>query len=244
MAAAFSTFANKVVFCPATSVKSYSYADGGKVPVSKSYDPTSDSCRRVMSPHSASIVLRAMRANVSGEVADSFATTKNVAGHDNGGKSGTNQLYNSTWAHITGQYSVFVNVFDMDKLTNEVENVYYKGSLWNWTKNAASDTGANIMRIAVDGKPNIPLDFNSTDKVGAHVGVSDDGYVSMPSVVGMNPSQATQFLQSRGFKVFVNKERAAGSGIISSGNVVDQSVPAGSRVQIGGDTKIILTVKE
>lgn len=241
MAAAYATFANGGVFCPATPVASYSYADGSTPSIPDNYDPASESCRRVMSPHTASVVLKAMRANTYGEVPGAFGVDARIKGQDAVGKSGTNQTYNYEWGQVSKNYSLFSNVYDMDQVSRGVyRTVLYKGaySLYN----LAQLSGSEVLKTVLTGKKNSPLDFNSTDLSLPPVPVSTREFFTVPSVLGMEPESALATLRATGIEANVLKVRKPASAQYPVGVIIEQSLEAGTSLPVG--TKKTITITE
>lgn len=234
VAAAYATFANSGVYCPPTFIDSVTRSTDDKpVAPANGYDPNEDSCRRAMSPATASVVLKALRANVSGEIRGAFGTRHNVGSYPSGAKSGTNQLYNLAWAHVTKNQVVFTDVYNMDKLTKGIEYVRFRGYSTNWIKNSAANHGAEIMNKLVANRGAGKLDFNSKDTVGNRVQVSDEGYIFVPSVIGMKPAEAVKTLEDAGMTARVELELVEGDNKIPSGVIVEQSVKPGQRLSTG-----------
>lgn len=240
MAAAYAAFANEGVYCPPTSVKSYEYSDGTSPVVPESYNPEDTSCRAAMSPGTASTVLRAMRANtVPGHVDNAFGLMGNIPGYDAVGKSGTNQNYNYTWGQVSKNYSLFINITDMDKMTRGVN-----GNFWFRGGRAGTSTaviaGSSVMKDVLKGTTPVPLDFNnnSTDRVNVPVERKD--FFTVPSVVGMSPEQALDTLRSTGVKTNISKEKIASQNGLPSGVIGEQSIPAGEKLAVGTQKEIVL----
>lgn len=243
VAAAFATFANDGVYCPATPIKDYQYTDGTKPVYPDSYNPEDHSCRSVMSPQSASIVLKAMRANISGEVEDAFGLEGNINGYSTAAKSGTNQLFNVAWAHVSAPYSVYVNVYDMDRTVRGIDWAYYNGSARPWHYNIAKHIGSNMMRDILPLAPKENLNFNSTDNNFAETPVNEDGFFAVPNVIGMTPEEAKEVFSGL-MTVEVSKEKRDVPAGYQSGVIVEQSVEPGKRASRGTSTTIILYIGE
>lgn len=239
MASAYATFANEGIFCPATPVKDYKYADGTSPVIPDNYDPNTDACRRVMSPHTASVVLKAMRANTYGEVPDAFGVKARIPGYDAVGKSGTNETYNLTWGQVSKQYSLFTDVYDMDQVTRGVYgNSYFKGRMI--LENSAEEEGSEILGQVLQGKKNIPLDFNSQDKTKKPVPVEMRDYFTVPSVIGMTPSQALDTMRSVGITANVSNDKKKAPENYQSGVIVEQTLEPGRQLPVGTKKEIIL----
>lgn len=245
MAAAYATFANNGIYCPPVSVRDVVYMDDTPLAVPDDYNPAQHSCRRVMSPHTASIVLKAMRSNTSGEIPDAFGAGNYIHGHDSGAKSGTNQLFNVAWAQVTGQYSMFTNVYDMDKLTRGIETVYYKGRAVPWYNNVAEDTGVNVLNSILAGQKNIPLNFDSQDKTTKEAPVSEKGFVTVPNLIGVEAGKALTILESRGLQGKVSRQREdTNNESYGSSIVLKQSIEPGTQLSVSTKKEIILTIRE
>ena len=244
MAAAFATFSNKGIYCPATPIASMTYGDGSEPPLPDKYDPKAAACRSVMSPQNAGVVLKAMRANVSGEIKDAFGfqAKANIPGVDNGGKSGTNQLLNSSWAQVTGANSLFTNVYDMDQTSRGIDGAVFKGYPHSWHENTATETGSDLMKQLSKGKPNVKLNFNSTDSSLTPTKVDESDYFLVPSVLGMSPGDAVQNLQSLGITTNVSKQFKQAPAGYASGVVAEQSIPAGTKLPKGTKKELTLYV--
>lgn len=244
MAAAYATFANEGVYCPATPVISYEYADGTSPVIPDTYDPASDSCRRVMSPYSAGIVLKAMKATISGEIEGAFGLPMNIKEYSTAAKSGTNQLYNSSWAHLTGNYSVFANLYDPIKLTNGVDNIVYQGRNTIWYEHVSGFTARDITKQLIDYKGYERLNYNSRDKSLTPVEVDSVDYFTIPSVLGMEPPEALSVLNSLGVTAHVSKDTVSSPPQYPTGVIAEQSVVPGTQLPVGSKKEIILYASE
>lgn len=244
MAAAYATFANDGIFCPATPIESYSYEDGSVPSTPDTYKPEDDSCKRVISPYAASTVLKAMRANTfEGEVAGAFGTQSRVPGYDVVGKSGTNQTYNFAQGHVGKNYSLFIDIYDMDKLTNGVYgNTSYKGTFGNLQM--AGLEASDIMKEILAGTPNAPLNFNSTDTTLAPVTLDDRDFFTIPSTVGMKPAEALSAMSALGIPAHLSKETRLAPEGFPPGVVVEQTPAAGTELPSGTRKEVILYVSE
>lgn len=246
MAAAYATFANDGIFCPATPVESYSYADGSTPAIPDSYKATDDSCRRVMSPHTASVVLKAMRANTYPGFADRpFSTDAQIKGYDAVGKSGTNQHYNYVWAQVSPAHSMFFNIYDMDKVTRGVKyNMYYRGRLNS--ANYAAKWGSDVLRnvIKATHEKSQKLDYNNGDRSLKAVPVETRDYLTIPSVLGMKPAEALATMSSTGITAHVSKEKRPAKNGYATGVIIDQSLDAGLQLPVGTKKEITLYISE
>lgn len=235
VAAAFATFANGGIYCPPTPIASITYTDGSTVPPANGYDPALDSCRRVMSPKTASTVLRTLVANVSGEIPNAFGREHGIPGWQTGGKSGTNQLYNSSWAQVSATHSLYTNFYDFDQLTNEVENVWYDGRWVNWTENVAAISGSHLLGAILANESPVPLDLNNEDANGSKAKITEDGFIFVPSVIGLTPSEAVAILEDAGLTPKLSKETVSRMNGMPSGVIGEQSVDPGTRLSSGVD---------
>lgn len=238
VAAAFSTFSNQGVYCPATPVKSLVYSDGSSPALPDGYNPEEEACRSVMSPKNAGVVLKAMRANLSGEVPGAFGLKSNIAGYDTVAKSGTNEKYNSIWVHMAAPFTLYTNVYDMDRPRNGLAGGYFQGR--RLSGNTAQTTGTALMRQFLQGTPNQPLDYNNPDKTMVQTAINQSGFFIMPSVVGMAPAEALGTMRALGVTSHVSKELRPLPPGYSSGVIVEQSVEAGTRLAKGTQKEVIL----
>lgn len=244
MAAAFATFANEGIYCPATPIKNYTYMDDSILTVPDNYDPSETSCKRVLSPYSSSVVLKAMRANVSGEIKDSFGLGRIVPNQDTVGKSGTNELFNSAWVDISSNYSLFINVYDMNKLTDTMDYIEYKGETVRWFDNAAEDAGNEIFNKILKDQPASVLNFDSNNINKDSVEIDERDFFSVPSVLGMKPDEAVSVFQKIGMNVKVSKILKNSLPGYSSGVIVEQDIEPGTKLAIGTKKTIILNISK
>lgn len=241
VAAAFATFANEGIYCPATPIKSYSYENGTIPAIPDSYDPIDSGCKRVLSPHDSGIVLKALRANVSGEVPNAFGLDKKIDGYDVVGKSGTNQLYNTTWTHISKDYSIYANIYDMDKLTNGIGTVRFKNRWYRWQDNVAGIAATEIMTSLLAGTENKPLNYESKDDTIVEVPVSNREFFYVPNTIGMTPEAAKQVFENINMTVNISQEQIdKPNDAYPSGVVIKQEVSAGTRLAIGTTKEQVL----
>lgn len=241
MAAAFATFSNEGVYCPPTPVVDYKYADGSAPVVADTYDPATTSCQRVMSPHGASIVLQAMRANISGEVPGAFGLKDNIPGFDTAAKSGTNELMNSAWAHVSKNYSLYANLYDPKQMVDGVDYVVYRGYVTRWWEHVSGHTGSGILQGILSARGDYsPLDFNNTDDSKPAVPVDKRDFFTVPNVVGMTPAEALATLDSLGIPAHVAKEHKPSPENYPAGVVVEQSLEAGTQLPVGTKKEIII----
>lgn len=242
IAAAIATFSNHGVYCPATPLTSVKYGDGTEPGFPDTYNPENDACRAVMSPHNAGIVLKGMRANLSGEVPGAFGLSANIPGYDTVGKSGTNQNYNTTWAQLSAQYSIFTNAYDMDRPKNGIDGVYFRGYSRRWSDNTAKHSANDILRALLKDQKNIPLDYDNPDKNFVETVVNESDFFTVPSVVGMSPETALNYMRSIGITANVSKTVKGLPEGFTAGVIVEQSIPAGEKLSRGTSKEIILYI--
>lgn len=244
MAAAYATFANDGVFCPATPVASYEYADGTAPVVPDTYDPASTACKSVISPASASGVLRAMKANTyAGEVPGNFGAAAQIQGYDAVGKSGTNQHLNSIWAQVSENYSLYTVVYDMDRPDNGFFSWWNGGAI---ASDTITTTGSNLLRDVVSASNPVRkgLNYSNTDRTPVEVPVDLREFFTVPSLNGMKPEEALATARSLGLKAEVSKETAALPEGYRPGVVVEQSIEAGTQLPVGTKKELILYLGE
>jgi membrane peptidoglycan carboxypeptidase len=243
MAAVYATFANDGVYCPPTPLTSYAYADGSVPAVPDTYDPAADACRQVLSPQNAGIVLKSLRANtVPGEVNGAFGTAAYIPGYDSVGKSGTNENFNYVWAQVSKQYSLFLDIYDMDTLTNGVNGMYFRGNRTSQSPSAVA--ASDMMRELLAGKPNIPLAFDSGDTAKTLTTAVSRDMFTVPSVLGMAPAAALATLQATGMEAHVSVETRPATAAYPSGVVIEQSVEPGTELPVGTAKEVILYLTE
>lgn len=246
MAAAFATFANEGVFCPAKPVAGYEYRDGTSPAIPETYDPTLDACRSVMSPASASGVLRAMRANTyPGEVNDAFGTVGQIPGYDAVGKSGTNENLNLAWAQVSKDYSIFIDIYDMDAPSRGVKGGYWRGGGLRDSADAARTASELLQKvIAIENPPRTGLNYDSTERKLIDVPVDRREFFTVPALSGMSPEQALATARSLGIKAEVSKELRPTPAYYQKGVVVEQSLTPGTQLPIGSKKELIIYLGE
>lgn len=239
-AAAYAAFNNDGVFCPATPVDSFAYDDGTQPVAPDIYDPATDACRAVMSPHAASIVLQSMRANTyEGEVTGAFGTAGTVEGHDSVGKSGTNQSYNYAQGQVIDNHGFFINIYDMDRVTNGVyQNSYFLGRTWAY--NYAADATSRILEDVFEGENTENIQFVNGTRDFVKVDIPEREMVTIPNVVGMNTEEAVDAIQSTGLTVHVSKETVERPEGFEPHVIGEQSVEGGSQLPVGSSQEVIL----
>ena len=244
MAAAYATFANKGVYCPPTPVESYEYKDGTSPAIPETYDPAVDACRSVMSPSSASGVLKAMRANTyPGEVPNAFSTMGQVKGYDAVGKSGTNQNLNFAWGQVSGDYAFFTDIYDMDAPNRGVHGAYWnRGSLTNAGQVATLTSQMVGKMVKIDNPVRKKLNYNSKEKALIDVPVDRREFFTIPSFNGMSPEEALASARSLGITAEVSKESRPTPELFKSGVIVDQSLTAGTQLPMGSKKELVLYI--
>ena len=250
MAAAYATFSNRGIYCPATPVTSIRRTDGHAIIPPDDWNSSSRSCRSVMSPHSASIVLKAMDANVNGtDIPGRFGEGAALAGHQTVGKSGTtNDWANQVWSQIVGQYVVYSNGYDPRG------NFQYPMTYYTWRGYASGALSEAVMKSTRDfiadnlqGQPNVGLDLMNTDDRWQKPQDDDQDMITVPDLVGMSPDEALATLEGLGLHGGVLKKKGAASDVKNnsywpSSVVVNQSVTPGAKLMIGSKKTIDLTV--
>jgi membrane peptidoglycan carboxypeptidase len=252
MAAAYATFLNKGVYCPATPVRSYSMLDGGVFTASDSYDPSTSGCKAVLTPKQNSIVLKAQDANVNDtSISGRLGADAAVAGHDTIGKTGTTtNLANSTWSASVGQYAMFANAYDpRGNFAYPLTSYVWRGMTVNGYYHSAIDTVKSIMMIDLRNKPNISMDLNDNDDRLALIKTNNIGTKTVPDVTGMSPQYAIKAMNEAGFKAYVLKRSSDdddsggnSSTSYSKGTVRAQSIPSGTRLSLGSKRIVELSI--
>lgn len=241
MAAAYATFANDGIFCPAKSIVSYEYANGSSPAVPETYLPESDSCKRAMSPYAASVVLKSLRANtVPGYVDGAFGLKGYIPGRDAVGKTGTNEHTNFAWGQVAKQHALFINIYDMDEVSRGAEYIWYRG--YEQYNMVQADAGSRVLAdvFAATGEPNIPLNYGATDMTITPVPIEKKEFFTVPSVLGMSPAEAVGVMESLDITVHVSKDKKTASSGYQSGVIVEQNIEAGTQLPIGTKKEIIL----
>lgn len=245
VAAAFATFSADGVYCPATPISSLKYENGNTPIVPDNYDDSFDKCRSVISPKGASIVLEAMRANVSGEIPGAFGESTKLGNYDSVGKSGTNELQNSTWVQSTGNYTIFTNMFDPVTSANGIDGVYYKGGYSRWYDHVSANTARDILLQTINLKGYKPLNYNATDSTLKPTTLNQKDLFTIPSVIGAGEKEAVSVFEKLGMDVKVEKQEVESTNDkIPSGVIVEQSIEPGTRLSFGTEKEIILKVSK
>lgn len=243
VAAAYATFANGGVYCPATPIDNMTYKDK-EIPIPDTYDESKDKCHSVMSPKNASIVLEAMRANVSGELPGAFGTQFAIPNYDSAGKSGTNELQNSTWVQLLGNYTLFANMYDPELASRGIANIYYKGRSASWSEHVVGYTSRDILSKVIASKGYKPLDYNSTDTSFKPTLINQKDMFTVPYVIGMKAEEAIAALEARGIKAHVSKEKDnEAPWFYQDGVVTKQDIEPGTRIAVGTKKEAVLKVK-
>lgn len=251
MAAAYATFANKGVYCPATPVTSIKHMDGSPIVAPDEYDPATKTCRAVMSPHSAGIVLKALDANVNApDIPARFGSKAMISGHDTGGKSGTTDSWaNSAWAQVTGQYSVFADAYDPRGNFQYPlwSGYYYRGAFVDKFTDGQMLSVASFLRTVLANQPNVPLDFNDPSTEWKKTTISNPNMITIPDFTGLDPDSALRMLSDLGLRGGVMKTTAAdsfdkGDTSMPEGIIVKQSMQPGTQVSVGSSKEIQLYV--
>lgn len=243
VAAAYATFANGGVYCPPTPVDNITYKDK-EIPIPDTYDESKDKCHSVMSPQSASIVLEAMRANISGELPGAFGTQFAIPGYDSAGKSGTNELQNSTWVQLIGNYTLFANMYDPELASRGIATTYYRGRAASWSEHVIGYTGRDILSGVISTRGYEPLDYNSTETSFKPALINQKDMFTVPYVIGMKAEEALTAFEKRGIKAHVDREKDTESPwFYQEGIVTKQSLEPGTRISVGTNKEVILTIK-
>lgn len=250
MAAAYATFNAKGVYCPATPVTSITRMDGKPLDTPDDWDGSKTACRSVMSPHSASIVLKAQDANINGtDIPARFGAKAAIPGYHTVGKSGTTDSFaNLAWTQTTPWYTVFSNAYDplgnfSSPMTYFVWRGYGNGPLAEPTMMTTRDFIAKNLA----GKPDKRLDLNNTDDHWQKVDVTPADMITIPDVRGMSPNEALEAMKSIGLKAKVLKKTGAttdekNNSSWPAGTIVKQSIEPGSRLVKDSKKIVELTI--
>lgn len=245
MAAAFAAFANGGVYCPASPIVNYTYADGSSPAIPETYNNTKYSCRSVMSPATASKVLKAMRANTNpGEVNGAFGTAAYIPDYDAVGKSGTNEHLNVVWGQVSRDYSVFINFYDMDNPNAGIEYFNWRGgsNLFNTSAIEGSDVVRNI--VAAKNPERRGLDYNNNTLDWTKAAEDTREYFTIPSLIGVEPAEALLTARSLGIKAEISNETRKTPDHFPTGVIVEQSLAPGEKLPVGSKKELILFVGE
>ncbi len=250
MAAAYATFDAKGVYCPATPVTSIRRIDGQAIEPPDDWDASTVGCRAVMSPHSASVVLKAQDANVNGtDIPGRFGAKAAIAGRSTGGKSGTTTNFaNLAWVQTVAQYVVFSNSYDpRGNFAYPMTGYYWRGC-WNGPyAEAAAQTTRDFIATNLANVPDVPLDLNDQNDSWAKTDNTVADMITVPNVVGMSPDEALEALETIGLNSKVLKDTGSvkdekNNSAWPVGVVSAQSVTPGTRLIVGSKKIIELTV--
>lgn len=245
VAAAYATFAAEGVYCPPTPITTIEYSDGSQPRIPDNYDPAEQTCRGVMSPAASSMVLNAMRANMTDEVhPEALGQDAAIDGYDAVGKSGTNQLTNQAFGMVSAQYAMYGNAYDFARPANEIDGYYHHGEVRAWDDSAPQRVVSDIMEESLNGQDNIPLDYNSSDWSIEEIPVDTRDYVTVPSAIGMEPEASLSVFEGTGLTVEIDRSRCEPeeepANSYPTGVVVGQSVEPGEQLPRGTETEIVL----
>jgi membrane peptidoglycan carboxypeptidase len=250
MAAAYATFANKGVYCPATPISSLKMINGSAIEPPDDYDAAAYSCQSVMSPKSASIVLKAQNANVNGDISGRFGEDAAISGRTTVGKSGTtDNNANSAWVQTVGQFVVFSDAYDpRGNFQYPLNSITWRG-IWTTPNgsHAVLHSTRDFIVSALGSTPDVSLDMTNQDSTFVKTKVKYKDMVQVPNLTGQTPDAALKTLKSLGLTGAVLKDTtSAGSAknnsSYPSGIVTKQSVNAGTMLIIGSKKTIELTV--
>lgn len=250
MAAAYAAFDAKGVYCPATPITSIRRIDGQAIEPPDDWDASTAGCRAVMSPHSASVVLKAQDANVNGtDIPGRFGAKAAISGRSTAGKSGTTTNYaNLAWVQTVAQYVVFSNSYDpRGNFAYPMTGYYWRG-MWNGPyAEAATQTTRDFIATNLASTPNSPLDLGNQTTTWAKTDSTAPDMITVPNVVGMSPDEAIEALKTIGLDGRVLKKGSATKDEKSNsswplGVVSQQSVTPGTRLIVGSKRIIELTV--
>lgn len=251
MAAAYATFNNKGVYCPASPVESMKRTDGKPINDDDDYDPSVHDCKAVMSPYAASVVLKAQNANINGNISGRFGENAAIAGHMTVGKSGTTNDYaNLSWTQTAAQFTVFSNAYDpRGNFAYPMTYFTWRGMSSGPLANPSMITTRDFIRDALQGQPNINLDLNNQQRELEKVTSNARDMITVPSVIGMSPDQALQVLEQNGIKGAVLKktgtnDEVKNNAMYANSTVIKQSITAGSKIAVGSNKTVELTVSE
>jgi membrane peptidoglycan carboxypeptidase len=252
MAAAYATFANKGVYCPATPISSMKMINGTAIEPPDDYDASAASCRSVMSPKSASIVLKAQNANVNGDISGRFGEDAAISGRTTVGKSGTtDNNANSAWVQTVAQFVVFSDAYDpRGNFQYPLNSITWRG-IWTTPNgsHAVLHSTRDFIVSALGGTPDNPLDMDNQDSTFIRTNTQSKNMVQVPSLTGMTPDTALKTLDSLGLtgkvlKTKVSADTAKNNSSYPTGIVSKQSVTAGTSLVVGSKKTIELTVTE
>lgn len=249
MAAAYATFNNKGVYCPATPISSMKRTDGKPINDDDDYDPSVHDCKAVMSPYAASVVLKAQNANINGNISGRFGEQAAISGHTTVGKSGTTNDYaNLSWTQTAAQFTVFSNAYDpRGNFAYPMTSFTWRGHWTTPTSNPSMITTRDFIASALAGQPDVALDLNNTQTTLEKVVSNAKNMVTVPSVVGMTPEQALQALKENGINGAILKQTGSDDEVknnasYSGATVIKQSIAAGAKIAEGSSKTVELTI--
>lgn len=250
MAAAYATFNAKGVYCPATPVTSITRMDGKPLDTPDDWDGSQVACRSVMSPHSASIVLKAQDANINGtDIPARFGAKAAIAGHHTVGKSGTTDSYaNLAWTQTTPWYTVFSNAYDpTGNFSNPMTYFVWRGYGAGPLSEPTMMTTRDFIATNLAGKPDQRLDLNNTDDHWRKVDVTPADMITVPNVRGMSPDEALEAMESIGLKAKILKKTGnttdeKNNSSWPAGTIISQSIEPGTRLVKDSRKTVELTV--
>lgn len=250
MAAAYATFNAKGVYCPATPITSITRMDGKPLETPDDWDGGQVACRAVMSPHSASIVLKAQDANINGgDIPARFGAKAAIPGHHSVGKSGTTDSYaNLAWSQTTPWYTVFSNAYDPNgNFSNPMTYFVWRGYANGPLAEPAMMTTRDFIARNLEGKPNKQVDLTNTDDKWTKVDNAAPDMITVPDVRGMMPDEAMDALNSIGLQSKVLKKtqtttQEKNNSSWPGGTIIKQSITPGARLVKGSQKIVELTV--
>ena len=101
-------------------------------------------------------------------------------------------------------------------------------------------TGRDIMTSLLNTEGYKPLKFDSSDDTMTEVPVESRDFVTIPSVIGMEPAQAMATLNSLGFPAHLSKEKKPAPDGYQSGVIVEQNLTPGTQLPVGSKKEIII----
>lgn len=250
MAAAYATFNAKGVYCPATPITSITRMDGKPLDTPDDWDGSQTACRAVMSPHSASIVLKAQDANINGtDIPARFGEKAAIAGHHSVGKSGTTDSFaNLAWTQTVAPYTVFSNAYDpQGNFSNPMTYFYWRGYATGPLTEPTMITTRDFIARNLAGQPNKNLDLGNTDDHWRKVDATPVDMITVPDVRGMSPDEALSALTSIGLKAKVLKKTGVttnekNNSTWPAGTIVKQSLEPGTKLIKDSKRVVELTI--
>lgn len=203
MAAAFATFANRGVYCPATPISSIKYSNGRNIVPPDDYDPKMDSCRTVMSPYAASVVLKAQNANVNDtSIPGRIGRAAAISNRNTLGKSGTTDDWaNTVWTQTVGNYTVFSNAYDpRGAFRYPMTRFLWRGGVYGGYSDTVLKTTRDFIATNLGNTPNVGLDFNNNNRNWLKTSTFSPNMVVVPNLEGLTPSAAISVLHNLGLE--------------------------------------------